>query len=95
VTSNVLVLVCGICRWRPPGDLEMSLVESHFDLEPDHDPGQIQLEMVAWCHRCDLELALTRNEPLASGAARHHYDCPRCHRSYSVIQNETGSAATS
>ena len=84
--SETLVLVCKICRWRPPGDLDLDLVRAHFDLEPDHDPTDLQLEMVAWCHRCDAEMAFTRSEPV-EGGQRHHYDCHRCPRSASVVQN--------
>lgn len=87
--SDVLVLICKICRWRPPGDLVMELVRAHFDIEPDHDPLDLQLEMVAWCDRRELEMAHNRSETIAGGQ-RHHYDCPRCHRSAAVFQNADG-----
>jgi hypothetical protein len=78
-----LSLVCAICRWQPPGDLEMNLVESHFDMEPDHDPGNIKLELVALC--CGLEMALDRSEIRTPGWW-HHYTCGKCHRSRVVKQ---------
>lgn len=84
--GGTLVLVCKLCRWRPPNDLEMNLVQAHFDLEPDHNPEDIQLELVAWCHRCDLEMPLDRTETLRSGRLRHHHSCPRCRRSEVITQ---------
>lgn len=39
--ADVLTLVCKVCRWHPPPGLEMSIVEAHFDVEPDHDPTDI------------------------------------------------------
>jgi len=84
-----MTLVCKICRWHPPGDLIMSLVEAHFDIEPDHDPEDIQMELVAWCRRCQLEMPLDRSETARSGAMRYHHSCQRCHRSC-VIRREAG-----
>ncbi len=81
-----LVLCCQICRWRPPGDIEMNLVEAHFDLEPDHDPANIRLELVAVC--CDLEMRLDRTERRRSGSLRHHYTCGKCRRSKTINQEE-------
>ena len=80
-----LVLCCGICRWRPPNDMEMNLVEAHFDMEPDHDPDDIRLELVAIC--CDLEMAFDRTETRQSGGTRHHYSCGKCRKSKVVDQN--------
>lgn len=85
-TPEGLVLVCAKCRWRPPGDLEMNLVEAHFDIEPDHDPGDIQLELVAWCERCGMEMALDHTEQTRSGVLRHHYSCTACKRSRVITQ---------
>lgn len=83
---DVLVLVCQHCRWRPPNDLQMALVEAHFDMEPGHDPTDIKLDMVAWCHRCNLEMPLDRTEHLHDGRTRYHHSCPRCHRRDTVTQ---------
>ncbi len=80
-----LSLVCHVCRWQPPDDLEMSFVQAHFDVEPDHDPGNIKLELVALC--CGLEMAMARTEPLRSGGQRPHYSCGKCHRSRTVNQD--------
>lgn len=84
--SAGLVLVCRICRWRPPDDLEMEIVRAHFDLEPDHDPEDIKLELVMICDRCGLEMLLERAEPLRDGGERHHFGCPSCRRTKSVVQ---------
>ncbi len=85
--SDLLVLVCAIptCRWRPPADLEMNLVEAHFDLEDGHDPADVRLELVAWCRRCDLEMRLDRSEVVPAGI-RHHYSCGACHRRGTALQ---------
>lgn len=89
MSDNLLVLVCAVktCRWRPPGDLQISLLEAHFDLEEGHDPEQLRLEMVAWCHRCDVEMNFDRTEQLRGGRQRHHYSCAVCHRRDSVAQD--------
>lgn len=86
--AEVLRLVCRICRWRPPDDMEMSIVVAHFDLEPDHDATDIKLELVAVCDRCDLEMPMDRIEPLRDGGSRHRFTCTRCHRSKAVVQRE-------
>lgn len=87
---DLLVLVCNAaperCRWRPPNDLDMRLVQAHFDLEDGHDPEDIRLEMVGWCHHCDTEMALFRSQDLGEGAQRHHFQCPTCRRTRSVVQ---------
>lgn len=87
---ELLVLVCNAdpehCRWRPPNDLPMSLVEAHFDLEERHDPNDIRLDMVAWCHHCNGEMKLFRSVELGQGAQRHHYQCPACRRTRSCVQ---------
>jgi hypothetical protein len=88
--SDVLVLVCKHCRWRPPGGLVMSLVEAHFDLEDGHDPTDIRMDMVAWCHRCGVEMPLDRSEGLRDGRVRYHHSCPRCRRSAVVVQAAGG-----
>lgn len=85
-----LVLVCRHCRWRPPGDLEMALVEAHFDMEPDHDPSDIKLELVAICDRCDLEMPLDRIEPRRTGGTKNYFTCTKCRRSKVVLQHEPG-----
>lgn len=82
-----LTLVCKICRWLPPADLQMNLVQAHFDVEPDHQPEDIQLELVAMC-RDNVEMTLDRTVVMPGGR-RHHYTCPRCHRSRTVIQRDT------
>jgi len=83
---TAMVLVCKLCRWRPPNDLQVTFVEAHFDLEPDHDPTDIRLELVAWCDWCEAEMSHDRTETMASGKVRHHYSCNRCHRSKTVTQ---------
>lgn len=80
-----LSLVCRICRWVPPEEISVGLLQVHFDLEPDHDPEKIDLELVALCERDGLEMGLDRTVP-APGGVRHHYSCPRCHRSRVVFQ---------
>lgn len=88
MSDDLLVLVCAIptCRWRAPNDMEITLLEAHFDLEEGHDPDNIRLEMVAWCRRCNVEMNHDRTEQLAGGRVRHHYSCGSCHRRDSVIQ---------
>jgi len=88
MSDDLLVLVCAIptCRWRPPADMEVSLLEAHFDLEEGHDPANIHLELVAWCRRCNVEMNLDRSEHLHDGRVRHHYSCRACHRRGSCIQ---------
>jgi hypothetical protein len=82
-----LVLVCKHCRWRPPDDLQMNLVEAHFDIEDGHNPTDIRLEMVAWCRRCDTEMDLnTTVVVVASGNTRRTYSCPSCRRTYVAVQ---------
>lgn len=81
-----LVLVCKICRWRPPNDLEMNLVQAHFDIEPDHDPEDLWMELVALCPRCDLEMPIDRSEARHDGTTVHHYTCNGCRRSWTVTQ---------
>lgn len=88
--SDPMVLVCKICRWRPPNDLVMSLVESHFDLEPDHDPENLVMELVAMCDRDQTEMTLDRSEELRSGKNRYYYSCPTCKRSATVDQSQEG-----
>jgi len=83
-----MVLICGICQWRAPGNLVMGLVAAHFETEPDHDPEDIKLTMVGWCPRCDRELTLDRIE---EGLMRTiHYVCPQCHGSGFVCQRAGG-----
>lgn len=91
---DLLVLVCAIptCRWRPPGDLQQALLAAHFDLEEGHDPNDIRLELVAWCHRCQGEMELFRSQDLGQGRQRHWYNCPTCKRARSVIQDRQGAA---
>lgn len=88
---DLLVLRCNAapdrCRWRPPLDLTMDLVAAHFDLEEAHDPTDIKLELVAWCWRCDVEMDLFRSQDLGQGAERHHYQCPLCRRTRSIVQH--------
>jgi transposase-like protein len=79
-----LVLVCQLCRWRPPNDLTMTLVATHFDV--DHDSTDIRLELTAWCERCDQEMTLDRTEGTKAGGWKHHYSCGQCHRSHVVSQ---------
>jgi hypothetical protein len=84
-----LALCCQICRWRPPGDLTMDFFQVHFDLEPDHDPENIKLELVAVCDRDGLEMTLGRSETTGTGRIKRHYQCPGCHRSRAVWQEAT------
>lgn len=90
---DLLVLVCNAaperCRWRPPNDLQMALVEAHFDLEDGHDPADIRMEMVAWCHHCDAQMNLSHSQDLGQGTQRHHYQCAKCRRTGSVVQEAT------
>lgn len=94
---DLLVLVCNAdparCRWRPPGDLQMALVEAHFDIEDGHDPNNIKLELVAWCHHCDAEMTLFRTQALGPGRARYYYLCPTCRRTRWVIADAPRPAA--
>lgn len=83
-----LILVCKICRWRPPEDLEVNLLQAHFDMEPDHDPENITVELVAICDRCDVEMPVERSIPRPSGGTKVYHGCPKCHRTKVVIQNE-------
>ncbi len=86
-----LVLACQICRWRPPNDLEMNLVAAHFDMEPDHDPEDIKLELVMICDRCDLEMPLERTAPRSDGRTSCYHTCGRCHRTKVIVQAERGT----
>ena len=87
---DLLVLRCNAapdrCRWRPPGDLDMRLVQAHFDMEDGHDPEHIRLELVAWCRRCDVEMNLFRSLDLGQGTVRRWYLCGICRRTRSVVQ---------
>lgn len=83
-----LVLVCTHCRWRPPGDLEMSLVEAHFDMEDGHDVEDIRLELVMICDRCDVEMPLERVVPRPTGGTKNYHGCPQCHRTKTVVQGD-------
>ncbi len=84
--SDALRLACQICRWRPPNDLDMALVQAHFDLEPDHDPNDIRMELVAVCDRCDLEMFFSATLPAPGGRQRHEFECPACHRTTRITQ---------
>lgn len=86
--SSGLVLACKVCRWRPPNDLEMNLVRMHFDLEPDHDPENVTLELVCVCARCDLEMPLESRTASASGRVRDTFACSRCHRTKTISRRE-------
>ena len=85
---DLLVLVCAIetCRWRPPNDLVMDLVQAHFDLEDDHDPNNIRLDLVAWCYHCNTEMVLFRSQDLGQGTYRHYYLCRACRRTRNAVQ---------
>lgn len=87
---ELLVLRCNAapdrCRWRPPGDLTMELVAAHFDMEEGHDPNNIRLELVGWCHHCDVEMDVFRRQDLGQGAQRHYYQCQLCRRTRWVDQ---------
>lgn len=85
--ADDLVLACRICRWRPPGDLEMSLVEAHFDMTDGHDPEDIQLDLVVICDRCDIEMPLERSVPRPRGGTKYYHGCPKCRRTKVVVQN--------
>jgi hypothetical protein len=82
-----LVLVCKHCRWRPRIADDMTAVERHFADEPaPHDPDDLQLEMVAWCFRCEREMPLESSLALRDGRTRHTFGCILCHRTKTVVQ---------
>ena len=85
MTTAPLVLVCKICRWHAPGNMEMTFIEAHFDIEPDHDPADITLELVAWCQDCDGEMLHVDAEEFTE-LTLHHYLCLRCNRTGTVTQ---------
>lgn len=82
MANGRLELVCQHCRWRPPRDLQMELVAAHFDMEDGHDPGQIKMELVAWCNRCDIEMVNERSYNTPKGWQRILWRCNGCRRTH-------------
>ncbi len=90
MSADALVLVCQLCRWRPPEGEPVSLVAAHFDV--DHDTTDVRMELVAWCDRCDQQMTYDRTSAIRGGGQKHHYSCGRCHRSTVVTQRPTAAS---
>lgn len=93
--TDLLVLVCKTCRWRPPADLSMGVVRAHVESEhPEQVTSDgdldVQMEMVVICPRCDIEVPLFRS--IDKGATVDlEYVCGQCHRGYGIQQNKEAS----
>lgn len=80
-----LMLVCHHCGDRWPDDAVMEAVRLHMQVE--HDTDEVEVDMILAC-ACNARMALTRKEPLRNGRERHHYDCPACKRSTTLMRNK-------
>lgn len=72
ITSS-LRLRCHECKWLPPDDLEMSLVEAHYGME--HPAAEkITLDLVPVC-ACGEAMGLTHTRP-TGGGFKDYFQCP-------------------
>lgn len=67
-----LRLECKRCQWVPPTDMQMAVVEAHFDV--DHDTGNIELNLVPAC-TCGTTMEHTGSRP-TGGGSKDYFRCP-------------------
>ncbi len=72
-----MALACGTCGWRPGGDLTVGLIGAH--VETEHGTGDIQLELVVLCWRCDTPMTFSHSREGVRSSA-DFFDCGTCHR---------------
>lgn len=74
ITRN-LRLWCRECKWLPPGDLQMALVEAHYGMEHP-DAEKITLDMLPVCV-CGKPMESTVTRP-TGGGFKDYFSCPAC-----------------
>ena len=67
-----LRLECKLCGWVPPEDMQMAVVQAHFDM--DHDTGNVALNLAPAC-TCGTTMAHTHSSS-ASGSKKDYWRCP-------------------
>lgn len=85
ITQN-LRLWCHECKWLPPDDLQMALVEAHYGME---HPGaeKITLDMLPVCV-CGKPMESTRTRP-TGGGFKDYFSCPACGSTGFVIRKDS------
>lgn len=73
--ADRLRLRCHHCRWLPPEDMEMALVEAHYGMEHPGAP-KITLDLVPVC-ACGDSMDHTETKP-TGGGFKDHFKCPGC-----------------
>jgi hypothetical protein len=73
--ASRLRLWCHHCRWLPPEDMEMALVQAHYGLEHP-DAGKITLDLKPACP-CGDPMEHTETRP-TGGGFKDYFTCPAC-----------------